>query len=157
MERVMNKLVAGICMIALMLTATTAFAGDGEGGYKEFRKERIAKMYEKLELSQEQKEQLEAHRKSQKEEYRAVFQELKSNKDALAEELEKKNIDKDKVQQIHAKIKVLNAKKEDMRLEGIMQVREILTDEQFSEFMKLKESRKEKFKKGSHHEGPMEE
>ena len=157
MERVINKLVAGTCMVALMLTATTAFAGDGEGAHKEFRKQRIAKMYEKLELSQEQKEQLEAHRKAQKEEFKEVFQELKSNKDALAEELEKKNMDKDKVQQIHAKIKMLNAKKEDLRLEGIMQVREILTDEQFSEFMKLKESRKEKFKKGSHHEGSMEE
>ena len=96
-----------------------------------------AKLYEKLNLSPEQQEQLEAYHNQHREESKKLHKSIKEKREALREDLERKDLDMSKVKKLHAQVKAAQGRIEDYRLEGILKVREILTPEQFVEFKKV--------------------
>lgn len=143
----------------LLLSSTApVFAGDGNMGMKkeEFKKkwdEKIAEFDEKLGLSEEQKTQLKAHRETHRGQMKALYKEIKAKKEAIKAELEKSEFDAGQVQRIHAELKSLLAQKEDARLEGILQVRQILKPEQFVKFMNMKKEKDHKWHHGKDKDG----
>lgn len=104
---------------------------EGKGG-----KARLMKMFDTLGLTAEQKARLDAGRVKNRDERKAAWEEMRTIKEALAAELDKTVFDMAKVKQLHEKLKVLMASREDRRLEMILEMRTVLTPEQFAAFQK---------------------
>ena len=104
-----------------------AFWGKGEKGRQA--------LYKDLNLTDEQKRLLEENRKNRKEEARAMFENMKQKRSLMKEELQKENLDMTKISGINNELKELQAKMLDHRLNGILEVRKILTPEQFRKFL----------------------
>ena len=121
--------------------ASGAFEGDDGDSSKVRWEQNISNMYKKLSLTPEQDKQLKDHRVRHRTQMETLYKEIKVKREQLGEELQKADFDMRKVQQVHDELKSLKARMEDNRLEGILEVRKILTPEQFSKFMKLKEER----------------
>ena len=119
---------------------------------KEKWKAKKEEMYKELGITPEQAEQLKAQKEKHREGVKGLFEEIKARRQALGEELQKEEIDLDAVRKIHNDLKALNAQKEDKRLEGILEAREILTPEQFAQMMQFREQHGKKWRKfkGSH-------
>ena len=94
--------------------------------------------YKKLGVSEEQQNQLKNHREKQRAQMEALAGQIKAKREEIRQEIEKKDYDAARVRQIHGELKALKNQAEDARLEGILQVRQILTPEQFQKFMELK-------------------
>ncbi len=101
--------------------------------------ERIQRMHSELGLSSEQQRKLKAHRESKMQRHRAYREKIRAQRQALRAELQKPDIDRQRVNALHNEIKHLMNQSADDRLEGILEVREILTPEQYRAFMKKKE------------------
>ena len=117
------------------------FDGDEDDSSRMRWEQNISKMYKKLGLTPEQDKKLKDHRDGHRSQMETLHKEIKVKRKLLGEELQKTDFDMSKVQQVHDELKSLKARMEDNRLEGILEVRKILTPEQFSKFMKLKEER----------------
>ena len=122
--------------------AGKTFDGDEDDSSRMRWEQNISKMYKKLGLTPEQDKKLKDHRDGHRSQMETLHKEIKVKRKLLGEELQKTDFDMSKVQQVHDELKSLKARMEDNRLEGILEVRKILTPEQFSKFMKLKEDRK---------------
>ena len=118
-------------------------------------KAKRAELYKKLGLTPEQAEKLDAQKAKHREGMTVLWEEIKAKREALAAELQKKEINLDAVYTLHNELKALNAQKEDKRLEGILAAREILSPEQFSQMMEFRKERQGKWRgaKGMHKEG----
>ncbi|MCA9408098.1 MAG: periplasmic heavy metal sensor [Candidatus Omnitrophica bacterium] len=112
--------------------------------FRERMEKRIAEVHKELGLNSDQEKKLEARRKEHREKMKVLYENIKVKKKDLGEELQKAEMDENRVRTIHEELKELKAEKEDYRLEGILEVREILTPEQFSKFMQIKEEHKAK-------------
>ena len=136
-----------VVVITLMFSSTiNAYSADPfEGGDGESKKvkweQKISKIYQQLGLTPEQDKQLKDHRDRHRSQMETLHKEIEAKREQIGEELQKTDFDIRKVQQIHGDLKSLKARMEDNRLEGILEVRKILTQDQFSKFMKLKEDR----------------
>ena len=136
-----------VVVITLMFSSTiNAYSADPfEGGDGESKKvkweQKISKIYQQLGLTPGQDKQLKDHRDRHRSQMETLHKEIEAKREQIGEELQKTDFDIRKVQQIHGDLKSLKARMEDNRLEGILEVRKILTQDQFSKFMKLKEDR----------------
>lgn len=115
-------------------------------------KERKEKMFQEMGVTPEQQEKLRAHRESHKEKFKELSQTIREQKKTIGEELQKEELNLDNVRQQHNELKAMKAQMEDARLEGILEVRQILTAQQFSKFMEFKKEHGGGFKgkKGFH-------
>lgn len=153
-ERIM-KIKYGAIIVGLVLCVTGAYAQETEKQIWKSEKWKIRKeamikeMHKQLNLTPEQKKQLDENRKKHHQQKRKLIKDLNAKRKELKEELQKQEFNMDKVKQIHSKVKDLMAKKADQRLERILEVRLILKPEQFSKFMKLRG----KYRRQKHH-GP---
>ncbi len=131
-------------IMGVVLSASLVFSqppgGPCETG--DIRKERMAyrmqAMEERLGLSDAQKELLEAHREKQWEAAAELRTRLRETRNALKAELTKTELDDAKIDLLQDEVKSLQAQIVDSRLAGILEVRDILTPDQFSEFLALK-------------------
>jgi len=128
---------------ALLLTSNVFAESDKREGFD--NQERKAKweqkrmeMQEKLGLSEEQQQQLKAHREKFRSENKDSREQARDLKQQLKAELRKNDVNREEVMRIHNQIKALKSEADDRRLEGILEVREILTPEQFTKFQELK-------------------
>lgn len=122
---------------------------------REMRKKFKEEMEEKLGLSDAQQQKLQEHRNSHRDQAKQRFASIKELRNGLQTELEKEEFDVGKIRSIHEQLKSIKNEMADHRLEGILEVREILTAEQFKKFHELKGDRKGKWggkHKGSHGE-----
>ena len=130
-----------------ILVAANAYAYDK--GYTEDKEtavsgERHAKMEGKfkkitdqLNLTAEQKKQLEDNKTKNREAMKATFEKMKTYKDQLKVELMKQDLDMKTIGDIQAQIKALQAQMIDSRLNSILEVRKILNREQYEKFISL--------------------
>lgn len=132
-------LVAGM----MLLTSVKVFAaGPKEMGHmREARgekggKEYIGKVFDSLGISAEQKAKLEAGRVKNRDAAKGAREEMRATRELLAQELDKPTLDMTKVKALHEKLKGSIIIGEDRRLEMILEVRSILTPEQFTAFQK---------------------
>jgi Spy/CpxP family protein refolding chaperone len=98
----------------------------------------IQKVLQQLNLTDDQNEKLKEHRIKHRKKAKQLSGDIRAKRKELAEELKKSEPNTKEVKQIHSELKKLKAKKEDHRLDGILEVRKILTTEQYSKFIELR-------------------
>lgn len=104
--------------------------------------QRIQEIYRQLNLTDDQKDQLEVNKKQLRTIMENARQEMKADREALKVELMKPQLDMPKITQIHGQIKALQSQMEDNRLSSILAVRAILTPEQYLKFIGLMQKHK---------------
>ncbi len=131
-------------MMAVILSASLVFSqppGDRWQG-SEVRKERMAYrmqvMEERLGLNDAQKELLAVHREKQRGAAKELRTRLRETRKALKAELTETKLDNETIDLLQGELKAVQAQMADQRLAGVLEVRGILTPDQFSEFMALK-------------------
>ena len=98
------------------------------------KQEKFDNMIEKLNLSQEQVVQLKSHKQSRRQSHEKLISVLKKQKEQLKVELEKPESDNAKIKEIASSIKQTQSEMVDERIKGILEIKVILTQEQFKEF-----------------------
>ncbi len=139
MYRNAYRIISLLAVVALVGFASVAHAEGGRDSYEARKAARIKAIQERLDLSAEQEALLESHRAKHRQEARQLRETVRITKEALREELQRPEMDMEKINQLHAHLKDLHGRRADHRLEGILEVRKILTPRQFSEFMELME------------------
>ena len=129
-------------LLAVFL-AGTAFAGEPKDGnrperfprFHERMEKKVNEMFDKLNLTAEQKSKIEENRKNNREQRKALMEKMRTLREAMKSELMKADLNMEQLKSVHAQIKALQSTMADNRLESILAVRKILTPEQFSKFI----------------------
>ncbi len=138
-----------IAAAAFLLQCPAEAFGPGHGGSghkKDFEKRMEAKKEEVLKdlnVSAEQRKRLDENKAANMQKMKAAFESMHQSEASLRDELQKEKIDLNKIYKIHDEIKKRSAEIRDMRLAGILEVRQILTTEQFRKFTKKMEEWRE--------------
>ncbi len=103
-------------------------------------------LYDELGLNNEQRKLLEANKDKHREQTKALFSQIHQNMDLLRQELEKNELDMQAIYKTNNELKELQAQMFDNRLERILEVRKILTPEQFKKFEEKMNKRMSHFK-----------
>ncbi len=114
--------------------------------------QRTQEIYSRLNLTGDQKKQLEANKQQHRAKMQNSRQGIKADKEALKEQLMKPTLDMPKINQIHEQIKSLQNQMEDDKLSSIIAVRAILTPEQYLKFVSLMHEHKEGHEEASEHQ-----
>lgn len=138
----MNKKIIQIAVAAVFIaiSSLSVYAGgpDGEKDHSEKWKERIEarkqEMFKELNLTDEQKQKIDDNSTKNRNDAKGLYSQMKELRNAMRQELEKDTLDLDKINQIQSQIKQTNEQIMDNRLQGILEVRGILTPEQFRKF-----------------------
>ncbi|MCB9771616.1 MAG: Spy/CpxP family protein refolding chaperone [Candidatus Omnitrophica bacterium] len=114
---------------------------------RERREKNIQEVYNQLSLTDAQKQQLEQNKINNQGKKKDLYEKIRSYKEMLNQELMKIDLDMTKINNIQGSIKALQMQILDDRLNSILEVRKILTPEQFTKFIGfMKEARQERFK-----------
>lgn len=116
----------------------TGFNSGAQARGDEKLENHIDAIERQLNLTNEQQEMLKRHRSAHREQAQILRNDLRQKKKLLSEELEKPELNMAQATKIHEEIKQIQAKLADHRFEGIVEVRKILTPEQFKKFHELK-------------------
>jgi len=148
----------GFVMSIFLISTTNVFAQEEQGfDKKEHHKEwqaKKAKMFEELGITEEQKQALKVHRESHRGEMNALREQIKEKRKAFRQALEDPNVDEGAITATNNEIKTLTNSLADNRLDGVLEVRKILTPQQFQKFNEMKKKRNSKRRgesKGSRH------
>jgi Spy/CpxP family protein refolding chaperone len=146
-------------VLCALLAGSTAYSVPPEGSSENFqewekRKEaRMKEVHRQLQLTPEQEKRLEEHRQVHREDSRKLHEEMRLKRDELRRELEKADFDAQKVKTVYADIKDIHNKIADHRLNGILEVRKVLSPEQFKKFQELMHEKHKMDGKGRRREG----
>ncbi len=124
---------------------TPTASDDKESFFQKRRQEwekKIQEVYDQLNLTDEQKKKLEANKAGHRDTMKALFEKMRSYRQALNDELMKPDLNMGHINEIQAQVKTLQAEITDHRLNSILEVRAILTPEQFAKFISLMEKQK---------------
>ncbi len=141
-----KQFVYALCIVGVILLSSKAYSQPardfppGREAMREKMKTRMLEVFKQLDLSPEQEKQLNAHRKGHREEGKEIHESIKTKREAMKKELQKQDLDMEEINKIHSELKSMYSRKADHRLEGILEVREILTNEQFVKFMELRKN-----------------
>ena len=119
----------------------------GEGWHRQKGHHMFAKI---LNLSDDQVKQLKESYKKQKEAMKNIFEQIKSNREALNTEIIKAAPDMNKVNEIQAQLKTIQSQIVDNRLNSVLAIKKVLTPEQFAGYMALEKARE--LMKHKHHQ-----
>lgn len=102
-----------------------------------------------LNLSSEQQEKLAQHRKQKKEAHKEIKQSLWQKRKMLKDALKDSNFDESWVRQLSSDINVLKNQLSDLKIDGFIFMRSVLTDEQYVSFVEnIREGRGRPKRKG---------
>ena len=133
---------AGVMVViaSLLFVAVPVYAGKDSGYCRPWQKsvvqkrEKFDNMIETLGLSDEQAAQLKDLKQARMKSREKLHSALKKQKQALRDELEKPESDNARVKQIADSIKQIQSEMIDERIKGILEIKAILTPEQYSRF-----------------------
>ena len=142
--------VTGIVTSFLFLSAVNGYSDESwgqrgrgrEGKFQGKWQKRAEDIHKQLNLTPEQDKQLKEHREKHRSAMKVLYQQIKAKREQIRAELQKPNFDINEVKRIHNELKSLQAQIDDYRLDGILEVRQILTPEQFAKFISLTERHK---------------
>lgn len=146
------SLAVGALIMMLAGGSLSAQALEGEGKHKgEWRTKhmegQIQKLFNDLNLSEEQKKLLDENKKNHREQMGTLRKSMRELRLQIHAELEKSELDMSRISQLQGQLKEAQGKMLDYRLEGILSVHKILTPEQYKEFSKQMKERKDNFRK----------
>lgn len=125
--------------------------GEGKEGMKEKMEERFKEVSKELNLTPEQEEQLKNHKTQCRETMKEFRKKIADKREELGKELQKQEIDMEKINQLNSELKAVHSEMQDNRLKGILEVREVLSPEQFAKFREFTEKCRPRMK--SHRKG----
>ncbi len=140
--------IAGLIMALMALSAPMVWADSGvaagpshkEGEWHHGQKDHM--MAQVLNLSEDQEKQLKDNRQKQKEAMKSIFEQMKSNRKAFDTEIVKAAPDMTKINDIQAQFKTIQSQMADNHLSSILEIKKILTPEQFAGYMALEKEEK---------------
>jgi Spy/CpxP family protein refolding chaperone len=134
----------GLYVFAMLSLAQAQNAPGGDSpSSKGHSGQRIAEIYSQLNLTDDQKRQVESNKQQHRARTESTRKQLRAEKEAFQVELMKPQMDMARINDIHRQIKVLQSQMEDDKLASILAVRSILTPEQFSKFISLMHKHKQ--------------
>ncbi|MFA4916091.1 MAG: Spy/CpxP family protein refolding chaperone [Syntrophales bacterium] len=134
-------------VLMLIVAGMSVYAGDGFcKGNGKLMQERFEKIAKELNLTDQQKQQLEEHRKKSMEENAAIHKEMMDKHDELRKELDKSDTNQANVDRIVKELKELHGKRLDSMVTRVQEMKKILTPEQFEKMNKSMEKRREEMK-----------
>ena len=154
--KTINKLLLTVLMCSVM-SMPFARAEEHQDRDHHFKGKGRAKIFDQLNLTEDQKKQLEANKKAQREGMKSSFEQMKALRQELKQELMKPELDMNKINSINTQLKGIQSQMADNRINSILEVRKILTPEQFSQFLSKMEERHEKWMNKKKHEHSNEE
>jgi len=95
-----------------------------------------------LGLSDDQVKQLKDLKEKQKDTMKATFEQLKSNREAFDAEIVKATPDMNKINDLQTQLKTIQGQMVDNHLNAIMDIRKVMTPEQFAGYMALEKAKK---------------
>ncbi len=129
-------------IIAVTFLSASAFCADNAAvpssqrkGWSEKREASQQQLYKELNLTDEQKKVLDENKTRTKEEMKVLYQQMQDKRAILRQELQNDTLDMRKINQINGELKDVQVQILDKRLSGILEVRKILTADQFKKFM----------------------
>jgi len=146
-------------MVALMaLSAPMVYADNGGGdkdtwhqdGDRHQAKEEHM-MAQVLNLSGTQEKQLKDIKQKQRDAKKSIFEQMKANREAFESEIVKATPDMSKINDLQTQIKTIQSQMADDHLSFILDIKKLLTPEQFAGYMALE--KEEDLKKHEGHEG----
>ena len=163
-KQILKKIMVLAIAANLILSACPAFSlsadeceGEGprgrhheKGEYKERMKEKREKFAEELGLTDEQKEEMKELKETSREKKKELRQGLKEKRGELRNELNVYDSNTRKVRSLVSEVKDLQGELIDLRVQSIMDTKEILTEEQFGKFTaKMKKHKGQRGRKGN--------
>ena len=125
-----------IC-VGLYLLMGLAGVRAQEQGPDNQRGQRMHEIFRQLDLTDTQKQALEANKQENRSRIQQARQEMKSIRQSLQQEIMLPELNMARINELHARSKVLMAQMEDEKLNSILSVRTILTPAQFAKFVDL--------------------
>jgi Spy/CpxP family protein refolding chaperone len=129
-----------VCVFALLMQASvraqeSVQTGQKTDGHRERMEALIRELYSQLNLSEDQKKKLEESKEGLHKRMEAQRAESRSLRDSLNQLLMQPALDMKKINAIQSRLKNIEAERIDDRLTSILEVRAILTPEQFVRFI----------------------
>lgn len=146
-----SKLNILLCLVATMVLSCGAIAYAADENEAQEKKEMLAKheeFFKELGLSEEQQKTLKDNKKKNREEMKTAFQAMKEKRELMRNELQKETLDMNKINGLNEDLKKLQNKMADQKLSGILEVRKVLSPEQFKKFMEKTEKHMGRHGKG---------
>lgn len=135
-----SRIVVLVLMSLFVLTSPLVYAADAEqpaskeATFKQKAQERMQQLYKELNVTDEQRMQLEANKTKNMQEVKTLMQSMREKREFMRAEFQKEELNEAAVKKINAEIKQLQDRMSDLRLEGMLLIRRILTPEQFKKF-----------------------
>jgi Spy/CpxP family protein refolding chaperone len=99
-------------------------------------------MFKILNLSEDQKKQLKDSRKKQMKAMNSILEQMKSNREEFNAEIVKARLDMNKIKNNQAHLKSIQSQIVDNHLDSILEIKKIMTPEQFAGYMALENEKK---------------
>jgi len=148
------KKIALLTVLGLFLFSNLAYAewGGKEGNYEKGRKAHGEDFIQSLNLTPEQQQSFQEHRKEAKQKRQEIQSAVKQKKEQLKTMLQDPNFNEAQVRQISAEIQGFKGQLSELRIDGVFYMRSVLTPEQYTQFTeKMKKSHhKRRGKKDGH-------
>lgn len=135
MKRAIWGSLLGTCLLIVPNLGQAQNISPGERTAFKKIEAKIQEIFHQLNLTDEQKKQLDANKKKFHEKLENIHRRIKDVKRQFKDEIMKPQLDMPKINQLHARVKALLNEMEDEKLSSILEVRAILTPEQFSKFI----------------------
>ena len=131
-----------ICVFAILAqppvrAQESAPAGSKEKGGRERMESLIREMFNQLNLTEGQKKQLEENKETHHKNMDALRKESRALRDSLNQLFMQPSLDMDTIHSLQSRMKDLESRKIDDRLNSILEVRSILTAGQFTKFIEF--------------------
>ncbi|MFH1898836.1 MAG: periplasmic heavy metal sensor [Candidatus Desantisbacteria bacterium] len=146
MRRIMQSLIivaVGVMIIVPTVSAESPEHGRMGGPMMGQHKQAEKDMFQKLNLTAEQKTKIKQNRREQQGKIEDLQDALHEKQATLRDKLSDPNVSREGVAPIAAEVKSLHAKLTDCRIDGIFAVKEILTPEQYAKFQEELKGKKE--------------
>ncbi|MDD5216594.1 MAG: periplasmic heavy metal sensor [Candidatus Omnitrophica bacterium] len=154
MKHRMNRQMIWVALLGVALVSTPAYAfegwgengKDGKGKFHQKREAMMKKMTADLGLTEAQQKQIEDQHASMKQRQEEIFKGIETKRSELRAELDKPELDRARIDQLTNELSAFSAQKVKNRVEGILEIRTILTPEQFKQLHQKMEEKREAFK-----------
>jgi Spy/CpxP family protein refolding chaperone len=143
----MKRWVAPLVMALAVALAGSAYAADQQKGKKGNGKH-FDRMVKELQLTPDQQVKIQEHKQNQQKQIREINAQLRANQEQINAELAKPDLDKARVEQLTQERKTLEAARVDQRIAARLEMRAILSPEQYQKLESSRDKKQQKMKSG---------